>query len=630
DHLNVILRDHQASTRFHRFLTQYRPYTLPSLESYVDTQKAVAAIEYANSLADSLPSLTGDIPRPAATVEKSFEDRSRMVVQELVDDALPAYLTHRLVQLVTDSLVKEITGNIAPVLRDLIPSLAEVYCISDPSLPDNPIVYASEAFYDIGGYQKDFVIGRNCRFLQGPKSSSATVHRLVEALRAGQEITETILNYRRDGIPFMNLLMIAPLYDNKGNVRYYLGCQIDVTHLIEGGKGIETFEKLLANDRAEERYRGRSSRKPTQVLGELGQMMNDDELDAVNIRQRSRSRSSTPAGSSRVAPAPIRHNRKVFGMDDSHERGLWPHPSLGPSGRLPGVYQNYLLVRPYPSLRITFTSPALRIPGLLQTKFIDRIGGPQDVRDGVLDSLSHATPVTAKISWLSSPTLPDSPRRISIEGKPRWIHCTPMLGSDDKVGVWMIVMVEQEHITGNLTRPSELPNTFPSPPPNVMGRSSLESPPTSSTNGTSAFNSVQRLGHGTLNVDWHARRHRPEPPKDPFPGDDEYDINQPEQQEQEQTGLENGAANLPASPAHRAERHHTSPAPYTGIDRNIEPVVQDNNNPPSGNTRNPAKVAGAVRRRDDNEDEAEDERPRRHARRTPQHSSDASGHRDSV
>ena len=111
----------------------------------------------------------------------------------------------------------------------------------------------------------------------------------------------------------MNLLMIAPLYDSKGTVRYYLGCQIDVTHLIEGGKGIETFERLLANDRAEERYRGRSSRKPTQVLGELGQMMNDDELDAVNTRQRSQSRSSTPAGSSRVAPAPIRHSRKVFG-----------------------------------------------------------------------------------------------------------------------------------------------------------------------------------------------------------------------------------------------------------------------------------------------------------------------------
>lgn len=145
----------------------------------------------------------------------------------------------------------------------------------------------------------------------------------------------------------MNLLLIAPLYDNKGNVRYFLGAQVDVTHLIEGGKGIETFEKLLANDRAEERYRGRSNRKPTQVLGELGQMMNDDELDAVNTRQRSQSRSSTPVTSSRGPAAPIRHGRKVFGMDDSLERGLWPHPSLGPSGRLPGVYQNVsLLVLP--------------------------------------------------------------------------------------------------------------------------------------------------------------------------------------------------------------------------------------------------------------------------------------------
>ncbi|KEQ72272.1 hypothetical protein M436DRAFT_49208 [Aureobasidium namibiae CBS 147.97] len=475
DHLNIILRDYQSSARFHRFLTQYRPYTLPSLESYVDTQKAVAAIEYANSLADNLPSLTGDIPRPAAVMEKRFEERSRLVVQELVDDALPAYLTHRLVTIVTDSLVKEITGNIAPILRDLIPSLAEVYCISDPSLPDNPIVYASEAFYDISGYQKDFVIGRNCRFLQGPKSSSASVHRLIEALRAGQEITETLLNYRRDGIPFMNLLLIAPLYDNKGSVRYFLGAQVDVSHLIEGGKGIESFEKLLANDRAEERYRGRSNRKPTQVLGELGQMMNDDELDAINTRQRSQSRSSTPATSSRN-PIPIRHGRKVFGMDDSSEHGLWPHPSLGPSGRLPGVYQNYLLVRPYPSLRITFTSPALRIPGLLQTKFMERLGGPQEVRDGVLDSLSHGTPVTAKVSWLSTPSQPGSPHRNSIEGKPRWIHCTPMLGSDEKVGVWMVVMVEQEVVTGNLTRPTEVINTFPSPPPNVIGRSSLDTP----------------------------------------------------------------------------------------------------------------------------------------------------------
>jgi len=51
-----------------------------------------------------------------------------------------------------------------------------------------------------------------------------------------------------------------------------------------------------------------------------------------------------------------------------------------------------------------------------------------------------------------------------------------MLGSDEKVGVWMVVMVEQEVVTGNLTRPTEVINTFPSPPPNVIGRSSLDTP----------------------------------------------------------------------------------------------------------------------------------------------------------
>lgn len=108
-------------------------------------------------------------------------------------------------------------------------------------------------------------------------------------------------------------------------------------------------------------------------------------------------------------------------------------------------------MRPYPSLRITFTSPALRIPGLLQTKFLERVGGPSHVREGILDALAHGTSVTAKISWLMHSSASDGVRG-NMEGKPRWIHCTPLLGSDEKVGVWMIVMVEQEEVTGSLTR----------------------------------------------------------------------------------------------------------------------------------------------------------------------------------
>lgn len=120
----------------------------------------------------------------------------------------------------------------------------------------------------------------------------------------------------------------------------------------------------------------------------------------------------------------------------------------------------YLLIRPYPSLRITFTSPAMRIPGLLQSKFLDRIGGRAAIRDQILDALSSGIGVTAKIVWLphanSSSKDGDNQggayRENDEGGRQRWIHCTPLLGSDDKVGVWMVVMVENETVTGGLNR----------------------------------------------------------------------------------------------------------------------------------------------------------------------------------
>jgi hypothetical protein len=136
----------------------------------------------------------------------------------------------------------------------------------------------------------------------------------------------------------MNLLMIAPLYDNKGQVRYFLGCQIDVSPLIEGGKGLDSFSRLLAQDRTESRFGGRPEKDPKHVLGELGQMLNEEESNIVNNRARRYSEESkAPTPQHRVT----HRGRRILGMDDTHtERMMWPHPNLGPSGRLPGVYQN--------------------------------------------------------------------------------------------------------------------------------------------------------------------------------------------------------------------------------------------------------------------------------------------------
>lgn len=89
---------------------------------------------------------------------------------------------------------------------------------------------------------------------------------------------------------------------------------------------------------------------------------------------------------------------------------------------------------------------------------MDRIGGPQHVREGLIEALAQGVGVTAKVSWLTQSKRPnaqhggndDSEDEASFEGRPRWIHCTPLLGSDSKPGVIMIVMVDREEITGSL------------------------------------------------------------------------------------------------------------------------------------------------------------------------------------
>ena len=148
EHLNVILRDPALFMRFTAFLNRYKPSYSPILVRYLEAQKAIKAVEYANALAESLKPIPGDetsnIPCAAATVDARFEQRSKRAYDTLVNEALPAYVTFYLVKVVTESMVREITGTTMPLMRELVGGLAEVFCLADPSLPDTPIVYASE------------------------------------------------------------------------------------------------------------------------------------------------------------------------------------------------------------------------------------------------------------------------------------------------------------------------------------------------------------------------------------------------------------------------------------------------------------------------------------------------------
>ena len=144
DHMNIILRDQRSAPRFRSFLHRFRSDLLPILTEYVNIQKALSALEYAYSLVESVVALKADRPALIVSLDSGVEAKSFELAQDMADEVLPQYLTYQLTELVTDTLVKEVTGQGMPLMRDLLPALGEVYCLSDPSLPDNPIVYASE------------------------------------------------------------------------------------------------------------------------------------------------------------------------------------------------------------------------------------------------------------------------------------------------------------------------------------------------------------------------------------------------------------------------------------------------------------------------------------------------------
>lgn len=102
------------------------------------------------------------------------------------------------------------------------------FVLSDPRLPDNPIVYASEGFYQMTGYAREQVLGRNCRFLQGPGTDPKHIDLIRNAVAKGNDFSICILNYKADGTPFWNQLFVAALRDNDNCIVNFIGVQCSV------------------------------------------------------------------------------------------------------------------------------------------------------------------------------------------------------------------------------------------------------------------------------------------------------------------------------------------------------------------------------------------------------------------
>jgi putative two-component system response regulator len=126
--------------------------------------------------------------------------------------------------------------------------------VSDCRRPDLPLTYANPAFLRMTGYTQAEVVGRNCRFLQGGDTAQPGLAALRAALRAGRECAVLLQNYRKDGTPFWNELLLAPVHDEAGALTHYIGIQTEVTARVAAEAALHR-----ANDELERRVTARTA-----------------------------------------------------------------------------------------------------------------------------------------------------------------------------------------------------------------------------------------------------------------------------------------------------------------------------------------------------------------------------------
>lgn len=146
EHLEAIFDDPFMLQRFTSFIRTSRAASVPLLVYYLDAVKALKAIDYANSIMATLAPLEGlsfSKSPTKLTANKVLKEKADEAFEELVREELPAFITHTWIRMASLSIKKRITGTLSAHLRHMSEGLAEVFCMSDPTREDNPIIFAS-------------------------------------------------------------------------------------------------------------------------------------------------------------------------------------------------------------------------------------------------------------------------------------------------------------------------------------------------------------------------------------------------------------------------------------------------------------------------------------------------------
>ncbi|KAJ6578148.1 hypothetical protein B0H19DRAFT_912610, partial [Mycena capillaripes] len=244
-----MLTDPLARQRFREFLAVEG--STAELDFWTDAQFLAQSMEqlrsnglafrdlYVSGSAEAHVQLSPEVRRElhgvlqhALAYDTSLGSTQAHLLESMYNDQFQRFLKHKILQEAHVTLGKP---NLTSQESE---GLGDTFVLTNPRLPDHPIVLVSDGFVNVTGYPKSQIIGRNCRFLQGPGTSPTSVQRIREGLNSGKGCTEMLLNYRRNGEPFYCLLCIIPVRDTSGTIVYFIGGQTNVTGLLATDKSL--------------------------------------------------------------------------------------------------------------------------------------------------------------------------------------------------------------------------------------------------------------------------------------------------------------------------------------------------------------------------------------------------------
>ncbi|KAM1309678.1 hypothetical protein ACFX13_006499 [Malus domestica] len=218
-------------------------------------------------------------------------------------------------------------------LKDALSTFQQTFVVSDATKPDYPILYASAGFFKMTGYTSKEVIGRNCRFLQGAGTDPQDVAQIREALQGNKSYCGRLLNYKKDGTPFWNLLTIAPIKDESGKVLKFIGMQVEVSKHTEGSK-----DKMLRPNGLPEsliRYDARQKEMASNSVSELVQAVKRPRSLSESANRPFFRKSEGGRAEERTDQPPARRNSESVGVPRRNSRGDHPKISMQRINELP-------------------------------------------------------------------------------------------------------------------------------------------------------------------------------------------------------------------------------------------------------------------------------------------------------